>query len=111
LKEQRQVCSGFARKTQGENMMLIGRSFTFAGAASIGILAVGQVAAAPAHSTAFSAAGAPLSRASSTGTVHVPHFKAMRGDYFWLTPNCPQPNVPMQTDRGIVWEYKSECSN
>jgi hypothetical protein len=92
-------------------MMFIGRPFTFAAAASIGILAAGQVAAAPARSTAFSAAGAPLSRASSTGTVHGPHFKAIRGDYFWLSPNCLQPNVPMQTGRGIVWEHNSECSN
>jgi hypothetical protein len=76
-------------------------SFSILAAAMMVGLGAGQAIAAPSHSSPGHTGGfREHSRAK----------EAYTGDDHWLPPNCLQPNVLVQTSRGMAWEPKAQCT-
>jgi hypothetical protein len=77
-------------------------SLSILAAAMIVGLGAGQSIAAPAHSS-------PGHTAADFGTRSVLRGIGTGGDH-WIRPDCLQPEMLVQTSRGMVWEPKAQCT-
>jgi hypothetical protein len=69
-------------------------------------LGASQALAARSQSTSASAPAHHVAVASEA--VNGP--PGVTGQNGWISPYCLQPNIPMETRRGVTWEHKPGCS-